>query len=122
MPPSIPADVLCSRAGHEGRGNYFFVPSHGGIWTLCHDLEEHEVQQLRQYGFPRRTKCISYLDESSEYARAEEMKNEIGHGEYAPGRRPSLSESRISPPPMPRSIPILSQECKICRSRARWSA
>lgn len=78
--------------GHDKRENIFFVPMHGGIWTLCIDLEENEMNELRQYGFPRTSKCISYMDESIEYSRQEEMKNDVSNNEYL-GRRPSMSMS-----------------------------
>lgn len=65
---------------------------HGGIWTLCIDLNEHEMRQLGRFGFPYTTKCVNYLAESVEYSRHDDMKYDSPHVEYPVTRRPSLSE------------------------------
>lgn len=77
--------------GHGKRENIFLVPMHGGIWTLCIDLNEHEMRQLGRFGFPYTTKCVNYLDEGVEYSRHDDMKYDSPHVEYPVSRRPSLS-------------------------------
>jgi hypothetical protein len=35
---------------------------HGGIWTLCMNLEEHEYRQLISNGLPTKNHlCVNYL-------------------------------------------------------------
>lgn len=52
------------RLGHGQTANVFLVPMHSGIWTLCIDLEDSEIQYLANYGFPQATKCLSYMSPS----------------------------------------------------------
>lgn len=49
--------------GYES--SFFLVPMHSGIWTICIDLSDSEIQQLGQYGFPHTNKCINYSIENS---------------------------------------------------------
>lgn len=63
---------------------------HGGIWTLCIDLNGNEMLQLVHYGFPKTSKCINYLAESMEYARHEDSKYDTLHVDYTITRRSSL--------------------------------
>lgn len=75
--------------GHGRTDNIFLVPMHGGIWTLCIDLNENEMRQLGPYGFPNAVKCISYLAESTDINASEEYSQ---HGSYQATRRPSMSK------------------------------
>lgn len=67
---------------------------HGGIWTLCIDLTDGEMQYLGRYGFPYATKCISYLAENAELQRHDEYSI---HGDGQLPRRPSISKSANIP-------------------------
>lgn len=72
------------------------VPMHGGIWTLCIDLNEHEMRQMGRFGFPYTTKCVNYLAESVADGRHDDMKYDSPHIEYPMPRRPSLSELHMN--------------------------
>lgn len=58
---------LGKRAGAKGSqstsggGGAFLVPMHGGIWTLCVNLNEHETRLLSRIGYPRNKTCDNYL-------------------------------------------------------------
>ncbi|XP_060521711.1 uncharacterized protein LOC132699168 isoform X1 [Cylas formicarius] len=39
----------------------FFVPMHGGIWTLCLSISEEEIVLLNRVGFPPVQPCVNYL-------------------------------------------------------------
>lgn len=80
---------MCACVGHGRTDNIFLVPMHGGIWTLCIDLTEHEMRQLGPYGFPNAVKCISYLAENTDINASEEYSQ---HNSYQSTRRPSMSE------------------------------
>lgn len=76
--------------GHDRIDNIFLVPMHGGIWTLCIDLSEHEMRQLGPYGFPNAVKCISYLAENTDTSASDEYSQ---HGSYPTTRRQSMSKT-----------------------------
>lgn len=68
---------------------------HGGIWTLCIDLTEHEMRELGRFGFPYTTKCVNYLIENNEHIRNDETKFDNPHVDYQLTRRPSLSKQLL---------------------------
>lgn len=83
----LPPNVI----GYGREENIFFVPMHSGIWTICIDLTQHELNELTRNGLPPTSQCVNYLTENAEYARHDELKFEQ-HGEYQVTRRPSLSK------------------------------
>lgn len=97
--------------------NIFLVPMHGGIWTLCIDLTAREMNELAGHGFRAKVKCVSYLTESVEVLRREQLRYEYQHIDYQYSPHPNLSMHifltiHILLPPAPNGIFYL-QECKI---------
>lgn len=72
--------------------NIFLVPMHGGIWTLCIDLTGREMKELTRYGFKAKAKCVSYLAESAEVSRHEQLRYEYQHLDYQNAPHPNLSK------------------------------
>lgn len=60
-----------------------------GIWTLCINLSQEEVKQLRSKGFPPREHCVNYL--ASNEIRNEESRPDWQHSESQTPLRPHLS-------------------------------
>ncbi|EDW80980.1 uncharacterized protein Dwil_GK11267 [Drosophila willistoni] len=82
------------RADHRfRRDSVFLVPMHGGIWTLCIDLNMQQLQELRRNPkFPRGAPpCVNYLAGSMENARGEEQRNDWQHSESQVTLQPHLS-------------------------------
>lgn len=76
------------------RGGVFLVPMHGGIWTLCIDLNEHEIRQLARFGFPRVAQCVNYLAGNLDNSRTggtDEPRADWQHSESHQPYRPHLS-------------------------------
>lgn len=72
--------------------NIFLVPMHGGIWTLCIDLSGRDIRELTRHGFKAKAKCVSYLEESVEVARQEQLRYEYQHLDYQNTPHPNLSK------------------------------
>lgn len=81
---------------HGDRGGVFLVPMHGGIWTLCIDLTEHDMRLLGRVGFPHVAPCINYLAGTMENARGEEQRNDWQHSEFQASLQPHLSRYNMS--------------------------
>lgn len=69
---------------------------HGGIWTLCIDLTEHEMRVLGRHGFPRAANCINYLADNIDTPQqqqrgGEELRNDWQHSESQTSLQPHLS-------------------------------
>ncbi|KAG5681906.1 hypothetical protein PVAND_011310 [Polypedilum vanderplanki] len=64
---------------HQDRGGVFLVPMHGGIWTLCINLNEDEIKQLHEKGFPTVKHCFNYLSSNSDNSRNEEQRPDWQH-------------------------------------------
>lgn len=64
------------------RGNIFLVPMHGGIWTLCTDLEEIEINFLRQYDYSKPVNCENYLAGVKENHTNDENRADWQHSEW----------------------------------------
>lgn len=78
------------------RGAVFLVPVHGGIWTLCTNLNETELLILQnEIGFPKKiTKCVSYLDGNVDNSRTvgvDEPRADWQHSESQTTLNPNLS-------------------------------
>lgn len=65
---------------------------HGGIWTLCIDLSGRDIRELSRHGFKAKAKCVSYLEESVEVARQEQLRYEYQHLDYQNTPHPNLSK------------------------------
>ena len=83
------------KAGTD-RGAVFLVPVHGGIWTLCTNLNEHELLILKgEIGFPKRhEKCVSYLAGNVDNSRTvgvDEPRADWQHSESQTTLNPNLS-------------------------------
>jgi len=74
---------------------------HGGIWTLCIDLSEHDMRLLGRVGFPRAAPCVNYLagslDSSGNSGRnnGEEPRNDWQHSESQTSLQPHLSRYNV---------------------------
>lgn len=68
---------------------------HGGIWTLCIDLTGREMKALAKHGFKAKAKCVSYLAESVEVSRHEQLRYEYQHLDYQYTPHPNLSKYLI---------------------------
>lgn len=78
------------------RGAVFLVPVHGGIWTLCTNLNETELLILQnEIGFPKKIKkCVSYLDGNVDNSRTvgvDEPRADWQHSESQTSLNPNLS-------------------------------
>lgn len=77
------------------RGAVFLVPVHGGIWTLCTNLNEHELRILGgEKGFPQVDKCVSYLAGNVDNSRTvgvDEPRADWQHSESQTSLNPNLS-------------------------------
>lgn len=69
----------------------FLVPMHGGIWTLCIDLNDHDIRLLGRVGFPRAAMCINYLAGSMESQQGDEPRADWQHSELQTSIHPHLS-------------------------------
>lgn len=75
-----------------GQGSdVFLVPMNGGIWTLCINLEEHEIRKLNEYGFPKVAHCENYLAEPNPNKNQEDVRTDWQHSESQLPLRPHLS-------------------------------
>jgi hypothetical protein len=68
---------------------------HGGIWTLCIDLTGRDMKALAKHGFKAKAKCVSYLAESVEVSRHEQLRYEYQHLDYQYTPHPNLSKYSI---------------------------
>lgn len=73
---------------------------HGGIWTLCIDLSGRDIRELTRHGFKAKAKCVSYLEESVEVARQEQLRYEYQHLDYQNTPHPNLSKWYNHPLPI----------------------
>lgn len=44
----------------------FLVPMHGGIWTLCVNLQEKDIEILQKTDYPQMSQCVNYLSGGSD--------------------------------------------------------
>lgn len=73
----------------------FLVPMHGGIWTLCVNLDQNEIDQLhKEHSFPRQEACVNYLSgnmENSKNQGLDEPRQDWQHSEFQTTLHPHLS-------------------------------
>lgn len=62
-----------------------------GIWTLCINLSENEVKELRSKGFPSREHCVNYLANNENARNNEDSRPDWQHSESQTPLRPHLS-------------------------------
>lgn len=62
-----------------------------GIWTLCINLSEDEVKQLRNKGFPPRQHCVNYLANNENARNNDDSRPDWQHSESQTPLRPHLS-------------------------------
>lgn len=75
-------------------GGIFLVPIHGGIWTLCTKLNEHEIEIITLKGYPEgKEKCVSYLAgvDNSRTIGVDEPRADWQHSESQTSLNPHLS-------------------------------
>ncbi|XP_070509249.1 uncharacterized protein [Chironomus tepperi] len=78
-------------------GGVFFVPMHGGIWSLCINLKDIEIKQLRPKGFPNVNLCYNYLTDNSENTRNDDTKlSDWQHVESQSSLQPHLRMQNLS--------------------------
>ncbi|XP_060521712.1 uncharacterized protein LOC132699168 isoform X2 [Cylas formicarius] len=61
----------------------FFVPMHGGIWTLCLSISEEEIVLLNRVGFPPVQPCVNYLAGGPYTIRGFESRTDWQHTSFA---------------------------------------
>jgi hypothetical protein len=63
-----------------------------GIWTLCVNLNDDEIKQLRTKGFPSVDHCFNYLSGNADSSRNnDELRADWQHSEFQPSLHPHLS-------------------------------
>lgn len=67
------------------------MPLHGGIWTLCINLSDDEIKQLRSKGFPSIDHCFNYLASNENLRNNDESRPDWQHSESQTSLRPHLS-------------------------------
>jgi hypothetical protein len=75
---------------------YLFIYFHKfdlGIWSLCINLKEMEIMQLRPKGFPKVNLCYNYLTDASDSSKNENFKlSDWQHIESQTSLQPHLSK------------------------------
>lgn len=88
--------VFIPKLGYGKVDNIFLVPMHGGIWTLCIDLTSRELHMIEKHGFRAKARCVSYLAESVEVTRHDQLRYEYQHLDYQYSPHPNLSMMMIN--------------------------
>lgn len=78
---------------------------------MCIDLTVAEIRTLEKSGFHAKVKCVSYMAESAEVSRHEQMRYEYQHLDYQYTPHPNLSTNDRF------EFLILARRCSLTRSR-----